>query len=94
MFYLRLPGANARRQLIDRLGAAGALAVSHYVPLHLSPMGRRYGYKPGDLPVTEAVSEEIVRLPFYASLTAAEQERIAEIVEQQNTNAIAEQVRG
>jgi dTDP-4-amino-4,6-dideoxygalactose transaminase len=94
MFYLRLPGAHARRHFIDTLAAAGALAVSHYVPLHLSPMGRRYGYEPGDLPVTEAVSEQIVRLPFYASLTAGDQERIAEIVDQQNPRAIAEQVGG
>jgi dTDP-4-amino-4,6-dideoxygalactose transaminase len=94
MFYLRLPGPSARRQFIDRLAAAGALAVSHYVPLHLSPVGMRYGYKPGDLPVTEAVSEQIVRLPFYACLTAADQERIAEIVEEQNPTALAEQVGG
>jgi dTDP-4-amino-4,6-dideoxygalactose transaminase len=94
MYYLRLPNAQVRRQFIDALGAAGALAVSHYVPLHLSPMGRRYDYKPGDLPVTEAVSEEIVRLPFYAALTSAEQERVTEAIRRLNPHAMAEKVRG
>ena len=94
MYYLRLPNAQVRRQFIDALGAAGALAVSHYVPLHLSPMGRRYDYKPGDLPVTEAVSEEIVRLPFYAALTVEDQETVTEVIERLNPHAMAEQIRG
>ena len=94
MYYLRLPNAQVRRRFIDALGAAGALAVSHYVPLHLSPMGRRYGYAPGDLPVTEAVTEEIVRLPFYTSLTAAEQETVTKTIQQLNPHATAEKVRG
>jgi dTDP-4-amino-4,6-dideoxygalactose transaminase len=94
MYYLRLPDAHARRRFIEAVGAAGALAVSHYVPLHLSPMGEGYGYKPGDFPVTEAVSEEIVRLPFYASLTMAEQERVAAVIRQLNPHAMAEKISG
>ena len=37
----------------------------HYVPLHTSPMGAEFGYKKGDLPVTEDLAERLVRLPFY-----------------------------
>ena len=73
MYYLRLSGSEARRRFIADLSAAGILAVSHYVPLHLSPVGRRYGYKPGDLPVTERVSDELVRLPFFTSLDEHDQ---------------------
>jgi len=39
-----------------------------YVPLHSSPMGQRFGYSPGDLPVTEEVSKRLVRLPLYTEL--------------------------
>jgi dTDP-4-amino-4,6-dideoxygalactose transaminase len=76
LYYVRLPAEQVRRHVIDALRAEGILAVSHYVPLHLSPMGRRYGYGAGDLPVSEAVSEQILRLPFYASMTRDEQESV------------------
>ena len=56
MYYLRLSDEDARTQFIASLRSLGILAVSHYVPLHLSAMGLRYGYAPGDLPVTERVS--------------------------------------
>ena len=53
-----------------------ALAVAttfHYLPLHLSPMGRSLGYSEGDFPVTESVSGRLLRLPIYPALSAAEQ---------------------
>jgi dTDP-4-amino-4,6-dideoxygalactose transaminase len=52
------------------------LAVFHYLPLHLSPMGLRFGGKSGDCPVTEQVSDRLVRLPFYNDLTEADQVRV------------------
>jgi dTDP-4-amino-4,6-dideoxygalactose transaminase len=48
----------------------------HYLPLHLSPMGRAMGYAEGDLPVTESVSGRLLRLPIYPSLTEAQQETV------------------
>ncbi len=48
----------------------------HYLPLHLSPVGRSLGYNPGDCPVTESVSERLLRLPIYPALTADEQSRV------------------
>ena len=80
MYYLRLPGNLVRSRFIQALRASGILAVSHYVPLHLSSMGRRFGHAPGDLPVTERVSAEIVRLPVYPSLTEADQRTVIEAV--------------
>ena len=76
MFYLLLPSPAQRTALIAHLKRHGILSVFHYVPLHLSEMGRRFGGKAGDCPVTEEVSERLVRLPFYLDLTEAEQERV------------------
>ena len=77
MYYVRFRDRTTRQRAIDALRALGILAVSHYVPLHLSPVGRRFGYSPGDLPVTERASEQLLRLPFFPSLTEAEQNTIA-----------------
>lgn len=78
MFYLLLPDLDARQRLIEHLRARGILSVFHYLPLHLSKMGRRYGGEPGDCPVTEDVSDRLVRLPFFFSLTADEQRQVIE----------------
>jgi dTDP-4-amino-4,6-dideoxygalactose transaminase len=80
MFYVLLPSAEARPVLIDRLRARGILAVFHYVPLHLSPMGRRFGGHEGLCPVTEDVTERLLRLPFYTAMTDAEQDEVIETI--------------
>jgi len=46
------------------------------VPLHLSPMGARLGYRAGELPVTENLSERLLRLPLYVGLASSDQDRI------------------
>ncbi len=76
MFYVVLPEPETRTRLIASLRERGILAVFHYLPLHLSEMGRRWGGRAGDCPVSEAVSERLVRLPFYTSLTEEDQERV------------------
>jgi len=80
MFYAILPTPEARTALIARLREHGILAVFHYLPLHLSEMGGRWGGRAGDCPVTESVSERLVRLPFYTSLSQEDQERVIEAV--------------
>jgi len=80
MFYLLLPSFVARQSLIAHLAAHGILAVFHYTPLHLSQFGLRYGGRTGDQPVTEDISDRLLRLPFFCALTAAEQGRIIEAV--------------
>jgi dTDP-4-amino-4,6-dideoxygalactose transaminase len=80
LFALLMPSAAARRALIDHLGAQGILAVFHYIPLHLSPMGRRLGGADGDCPVAEDISERLVRLPFYTDLSRDEQANVIETV--------------
>ena len=76
MFYLLLPSLEARQALITYLNTLEINSVFHYLPLHLSSMGRRFGGKSGDCPVTEEVSDRLVRLPFYNDLTEAEQMRV------------------
>jgi dTDP-4-amino-4,6-dideoxygalactose transaminase len=73
MYYLLLPSLHMRQRLIDALKERGILAVFHYLPLHLSNMGRKFGARPGDCPVAEDISDRLLRLPFYYSLSADEQ---------------------
>jgi dTDP-4-amino-4,6-dideoxygalactose transaminase len=81
MFYMLMPSLDARTRLIAHLKSRGILGVFHYQPLHLSPMGARFGAKPGDCPVAEDVSERIVRLPFFGALTPEEQDEVCTAVE-------------
>ena len=78
MFYVLLPTLERRQAFIAHLREAGIQSVYHYVPLHNSVMGRRFGG--AQCPVTEAVSDQLVRLPFFVDLTHAEQDRIVETI--------------
>ena len=80
MFYLLMPSLDMRQRLIQHLRSQGILSVFHYVPLHTSEMGRHFGGKEGDCPVTEEVSDRLVRLPFYNDLAEGEQVRIVHAV--------------
>ena len=73
MFYLLLPSLKVRSALIAHLKQHGILSVFHYLPLHLSAMGQRYGGKVGDCPVTEDLADRLLRLPFHYHLTPDEQ---------------------
>ncbi|MGF1507411.1 MAG: dTDP-4-amino-4,6-dideoxygalactose transaminase [Anaerolineae bacterium] len=81
LFYLLMPTLEARQALIAHLKAQGILSVFHYQPLHLSRMGRQFGGQVGDCPVTEAVSDRLVRLPLYYGLTDAQQAAVIEAVQ-------------
>ena len=76
MYYLILPSLEKRQALISFLKTRGILSVFHYVPLHLSPMGRRLGGQEGACPVSEEKSERLLRLPFYNSLSRDDQDRV------------------
>lgn len=76
IFYLLLPSMEIRQRLIAHLGARGILTVFHYLPLHVSRMGERFGGRPGDCPVTEGMSARLLRLPFYNDLSEAEQDEV------------------
>jgi len=80
MFQMLLPNLELRQKLIMYLRERGILSVFHYLPLHLSDMGRSFGGSVGDCPVTERVSDQLVRLPFHNVLTGAEQEEVMEAI--------------
>ncbi|GAB4503846.1 MAG: dTDP-4-amino-4,6-dideoxygalactose transaminase [Anaerolineales bacterium] len=80
MFYMLLPDLDTRQRFIMYLRERGIYSVFHYLPLHLSDMGRRFGGRHGDCPITEDVSDRLVRLPFHNALSNAEQEQVIEAV--------------
>ncbi len=80
MFYMVFPSLVKRTAFIAHMKAKGILTPFHYQPLHLSDMGRRFGGKVGDCPVTEKVADTLVRLPFYNSFSQADQDHVIEAV--------------
>ena len=79
MYYLLVPSLEARTQFIARLREAGVMAVFHYLPLNKSAYALQMassGWRMTECPVTEDVSDRIVRLPFYTSMTEEEQGRV------------------
>jgi len=65
LYYLLLPEGADRSRFIGAMAAAGIGAIFHYVPLHSSPGGRRFGRVDGELPVTDRVAASLVRLPLF-----------------------------
>jgi len=82
MFYMLLPTLELRQKFIQHLRERGIAAVFHYLPLHLSDMGRRFGGKLGDCPITEKVSDQLVRLPFHNGLSKADAGKVVEAVKE------------
>lgn len=76
LFYLILPSERARDRLRQSLQKRGIASAPHYVPLHLSEMGQRLGYRAGDCPVAERVFRRLLRLPFHPDMTESDLERI------------------
>ena len=81
MFYLLLPSIEHREWLISDLKAQGILSVFHYNPLHLSEAGKRFAARAAQCPVTEDISERLLRLPFYNDLSEDEQDQVIAAVQ-------------
>lgn len=69
MIYLLTGSLEERNRLIESLKGRNINAVFHYVPLHSSPAGKRYGRISGSMHVTDDVSDRLVRLPLYYEMT-------------------------
>lgn len=81
VYHLYVVRCADRDGLQAHLGRAGVATGIHYpVPIHLQPAYRDLGYGPGDFPITERLAGEILSLPMYAELSAAQVERVAEAV--------------
>jgi dTDP-4-amino-4,6-dideoxygalactose transaminase len=85
MYYLLLSGPAERRHVIDDLDARGINTVFHYVPLHSSPAGQRYGRMNGDLPVTDDASQRLLRLPMWADMYPETADAVIEAVRESVT---------
>ena len=68
MYYLLLPSLAARSRFIEGLMQREVGAVFHYIPLHSSPAGLRYGRAHGEMAVTDSTSDRLVRLPLWMGL--------------------------
>ncbi|MCF6224728.1 MAG: dTDP-4-amino-4,6-dideoxygalactose transaminase [Xanthomonadales bacterium] len=68
MYYLLLPNLKTRSKLITSLESNNIHAVFHYIPLHSSPMGKKLSRSLCDLPITDNLSERIIRLPLWLGL--------------------------
>ena len=80
MFYVIMPSLESRQALISHLAGLGILAVFHYLPLHLSPMGLRFGGHRGDCPVTEDLADRLLRFPFFTGMSSSEQAQVIDDV--------------
>jgi dTDP-4-amino-4,6-dideoxygalactose transaminase len=80
MFFVRMPSLEARTALTAALRTRNIYAAFHYVPLHTSEMGRRFGGAKGQCPVAEHAADCLLRLPFYTAMTVSDQDRVIEAV--------------
>jgi dTDP-4-amino-4,6-dideoxygalactose transaminase len=89
MYYVVLANGIDRSTVLDSLSSSGINSVFHYVPLHSSPAGRRFGRTAGKLPVTEAISQQLIRLPLWVEMTESDVGRVVEALNDAITCAIA-----
>jgi dTDP-4-amino-4,6-dideoxygalactose transaminase len=80
MYYVLVGERTDRDAFVKRLASRGVSAVFHYVPLHSSPAGKRFGRTQGSLAVTDDVSERLVRLPLWVGMSDLEIERVVAAV--------------
>ena len=80
LYYLIMTSEEVRDSFLFHLRSHRVDAGFHYLPLHLTPMGRRLGGQVGDAPVTERMAARLVRLPFYTDLSEGDQDRVIDVV--------------
>jgi dTDP-4-amino-4,6-dideoxygalactose transaminase len=79
MYWMLLPSSEARASFIAHMKENGVHVVFHYLPLHLSDMGRSLGGAEGQCPVTEDIAHRLVRLPLFLGLEDTQQDRVIEV---------------
>lgn len=82
MFYIKTRDLEERQALIQALREQGILAVFHYIPLHSSPAGRKFGRFHGEDRYTTRESERLLRLPMYYSLTEENVNDVVSVIEE------------
>ena len=74
--------ACSRRDVFEKLRAAGIGVQVHYIPVHLQPYYRRLGFKPGDFPVAESYYESAISLPMFHGLDQEDQKRVVGVLKE------------
>lgn len=82
LYYILLRSLEQRQAMIAHLKSKAIQAVFHYLPLHLSDMGKQFGGRKGLCPVTEEVSDQLLRLPFYNDISEGDLERVVTAVKE------------
>jgi dTDP-4-amino-4,6-dideoxygalactose transaminase len=79
MYYILLESLGKRAEVIAHLKEQSILAVFHYVPLHSSPAGKKYGRPSGMLKHTDNLSDRLLRLPLWVGMDEAQEKVIAQL---------------
>jgi dTDP-4-amino-4,6-dideoxygalactose transaminase len=80
VFYLHAPTAAAQQALLAHMRGNGVIGTFHYVPLHSSPAGHKFGRTAGDLSHTDAFASRLVRVPLWTGLSASDVDRIVSTI--------------
>lgn len=80
MYYVILPTADIRNELLEALKDININAIFHYIPLHSSPAGMRYGRVHGRMDNTDSLSGRLLRMPMYNYIDDAKIQRVIESV--------------
>lgn len=80
MYYVLLAPGVDRQTVLEKLKLNNISAVFHYVPLHSSPAGLRYGRIHGSMDITNALSESLLRLPLWVGLTSEQQDHVVDVL--------------
>ena len=76
IYALKFPNTGMRKKFMTAMREKHVEVSTHYVPLHISPMGRKFLKKGQKLPVTDEVGRTLVRMPIYAGMTERELEYV------------------
>jgi dTDP-4-amino-4,6-dideoxygalactose transaminase len=76
VFYLLMPTAQLRDAALDHMRSQGVVATFHYVPLHSSPAGERFGRVSGSLERTDSFASRLMRLPLWPGMSSAQVEQV------------------
>ncbi len=80
LFYCLFSSESHAKSAKNHLEKNFITSASHFVPLHLSPMGKGFGGRSGDCPVTESIASRLLRLPLYSSLSQSEAVRVTDVL--------------
>ena len=76
IFYLLLPDRDRRNDVLESMRKQGVMATFHYLPLHLSDAGQAFAARETQCPVSEEISDRLLRLPFYNDLGGSDLDRV------------------